>query len=395
MHGWRGGRESSILLSGIRRKKYPVRWNLVSPAWFSPLRFFSNNHQQYDSMQRRDFLKNTTLLTGLGLLANAAPSAAAAEVATKRNPPKFGPKFVSYGGDDAQNHLTYYNYESQAWFRKNNTVLTAYRANGAQKYPYWYPLAGPKSGLSLVAETGSPWPHHRGIFFGCDRVNKGNYWQNALKDGQIVSQGYRLEAINEIGATFTDRALWAKPKQSPIIEDSRRYELKLLDDSRYVLDAYFELLPLVDITIEPTNHGLFGIRCAPDISVSQGAGTLEISTGVAVTAADGKEAVTTRIHGQTAKWAAFYGKRANLNITEGVAVLVPDGLPEPFGNQKWFARNYGNISPMPMMFLKKNENIKLPKDKVVKLRYRVVAFVGTPVDAGVPALWDEFNAKKA
>jgi hypothetical protein len=349
-------------------------------------------------MQRRQFLKNSSLLAGLGLLGTSAQPAANAAPApvepAKKPAPKFSAKFVSNGGEPPQKHLTYYNYESQAWFRKNNIALATYRANAAQKYPYWYPLAGPKTGLSLVAETASPWPHHRGVFFGCDKVNKGNYWQNALKDGQIVSQGFRLENIAETQALFTDRCLWSKPGQPPIIEDKRTYTLRLLDENRYVLDASFEVLPLVDVTIQQTNHGLFGIRCAPDISVVEG-GILETSAGVKVAREDGPKAVQEKIHGSVAKWAAFSGKRAGLDVTEGVAVLVPDGLPAPFGNQKWFARDYGNISPMPMLFIGQKDTIRLPKGEVLKLRYRVVAFAGTPTEAAIPALWEEFNNAKA
>jgi hypothetical protein len=50
---------------------------------------------------------------------------------------------------------------------------------------------------------------------------------------------------------------------------------------------------------------------------------------------------------------------------------------------------------MPMLFIPQGETIKLPKGEVLKLRYRVVAFAGTPAEAGVPALWNEFNEQKA
>ncbi|MDR1498496.1 MAG: PmoA family protein [Puniceicoccales bacterium] len=335
-------------------------------------------------MKRREFFKNSVLTAGLGM-AGLPFAASSVGAPPKARAQKFPAKFVDYGGTPAQKHLTYYNYESQAWFRKNNTVLTAYRANAAQKYPYWYPLAGPASGLSLVAETSAPWPHHRGVFFGCDRVNKGNYWQNQLRDGQIKSRGFVLTHIDETSATFTDSCLWAKPGQAPIIEDKRRHALRLLDERRYVLDSWFEVKALVDVTIERSNHALFGVRSSPDISAT-GGGTLLASTG-----AKGEK----EIFGKVARWCAFYGKRAGLDITEGVAVLVPDGLKEPFGNQKWFVRDYGNMSPMPMNFLGKAESIRIPKGETVKLRYRVVAFVGTPEEAGINALWEEFNAKKA
>lgn len=335
-------------------------------------------------MQRRAFLKNTTLLAALGLTHPTLDATAAPTPGPAKPPPAdFGPKYVNHAGAPPQKHLTYYNYESQAWFRKNNINLTTYRAGVAQKYPYWYPLAGPATGLSLVAESAQPWPHHRGVFFGCDRVNGGNYWQNALADGQILSQGFRLEDIGDTHAVFTDRCHWNKPGQDPIITDERRYELRILDERRYILDATLDLHPLTEITIQQTNHGLYGVRCAPDISAT-GGGTLESATGAKGAA---------NIHGKRARWCTFYGKRAGLDITEGVAVLVPDKLPEPFGKSQWFARDYGNISPMPMLFIPRNKPIILPKGETLRLRYRVVAYAGTPKEAGLDGLWEDFAAK--
>jgi hypothetical protein len=359
-------------------------------------------------MQRRDFFKNSALLSGIGMLGGAAlPQPAEAAPAPKQ--PRFSSKFVDHGGANPQKHLTYYNYEKQAWFRKDNTVVTAYRANASQKYPYWYPLAGPKTGLSLVAETAQPWPHHRGIFFGCDHVNGANYWQNAPKDGQILSQGFALQKIGETGAVFTDRCLWRQPGKEPIIEDKRRYELTFLDANRYVFDAFFEILPLTKVIIKKSNHALFGVRSAPDISVV-GGGTLETSAGLKLfDDGKGKFVLSTgesiakndrgvanfmnAVHGKPARWLSFHGNRAGLGIREGVAVMTPEGLPEPFDKNLWFFRNYGNISPMPMLFIK--DKITLEKGAPLQLRYRVVAYAGTPQDANLNGLWDEFNGKKS
>src|SRR5512134_3290651 len=85
--------------------------------------------------------------------------------------------------------LTVYELGPQIWIRYNNRPLTCYRAHRSQKYPYFFPLSGPVSGLSLTDETTLPYPHHRSLFFGCDRVNGGNYWQEGNDQGQIVSRG--------------------------------------------------------------------------------------------------------------------------------------------------------------------------------------------------------------
>ncbi len=190
-------------------------------------------------MDRRHFLKSSALMAGTGLIAQSVFGQ--------------GAEFIDNGGAPPQQHLTCYpNTENgrhqlyQLWIRKNNTALTSYRAHATQKYPFFYPLAGPVSGLSLTAESASPWPHHRSIFFGADKVNGGNYWQDRLERGQILSQGPTFGKgpdgkfnIGPDSVEIVDHCLWIRPEQSKdpkdaIIEDNRVFTIKLIDDRRYV-----------------------------------------------------------------------------------------------------------------------------------------------------------------
>ena len=50
-------------------------------------------------------------------------------------------------------NLTHYQIGPHIWLRWNNEPLTCYRAHPTQKYPYFYPLTGPLSGLSLTSES--------------------------------------------------------------------------------------------------------------------------------------------------------------------------------------------------------------------------------------------------
>jgi hypothetical protein len=221
-------------------------------------------------------------------------------------------------------------------------------------------------------------------------VNGGNYWQDNLGRGQIISQGpsfAKADGQYKVSGTtveIVDNCLWGQGTADPIIEDQRKFVIKVLDDRRYILDADFVVKALTEITVQKTNHGLFGVRCTHDLSVP-GGGTLESSEG-----AKG-EAETL---GKPARWLAFYGRRAKLkeDIVEGIAVFCPSKAPHPaFENCPWFTRDYGNISPTPMNWLDPNKPFVLPKGEELKLRYRIVAFAGTPKDAGLNALWDEFD----
>lgn len=345
-------------------------------------------------MQRRTFLKTAGLVAGAGLFANEL-------FGQDAKPPK--DYFISNGGDPGLDHITCYPDTAggkqqlyQLWVRKNNTVVTSYRAHQTQKYPFFYPVAGPVSGISLTSESGMPWPHHRSVFFGLDRVNKGNYWQDSLDRGQIISQGPSFAKgednkykIDNVSAEIVDHCVWSrKPDKdydgSPIIEDDRRFVIKMLDDRRYILDAWITVKALVDITVEQTNHGLFGVRCAPDLAPT-GGGVLVNADGL-----EGQEKTLSK----PSRWMAFYGKRAGLKeeIVEGIAVFCPSKAPhERFENCPWFTRDYGNCSPTPMNWIPKDKPFELPKGDELKLRYRIVAFAGTPKEAGLDDLWTEFD----
>lgn len=327
-------------------------------------------------MKRRDFLKSTATITGAGI----------AGAMLNSSPLEAGP-LKPQGGEAPEKHITAYMVDMsgdyQAWIRRNNMSLTAYRAHVDQKYPYFYPVAGPTTGISLTSETSLPWPHHRSLFFGLDRVNGGNYWQNQLKDGQIVSQKVKFGEVTETSCELIDHCLWSKPGQNPIMEDKRLFTLKLLENGDYIIDAEITMKAIVDIKVAKTNHGLFGVRVAHDISVP-GGGTLISSNG------DIGEAKTI---GKPANWMSFYGKRFNSEFTEGIAVMVHPKYPDTekypsFKDCPWFTRDYGNCSPMPMNFM--DNPLTIPKDDSITLRYRVVAFAGTPKEAKLDDHWEEF-----
>lgn len=337
-------------------------------------------------MHRRQFLQASITLAGTGLLAESLFAQNQKD-------------WIDNGGEGPRPHLTCYpdtqngkHQLYQLWIRKNNTVLTSYRAHQTQKYPFFYPVTGPASGLSLTSETGRPWPHHRSLFFGLDRVNGGNYWQDVLSRGQIISKGPSFAkdedgkfVIDDTSVRILDSCLWRQGENDPIIEDVRRFDLKLLDDRRYILDADINVKALTDVTVTQTNHGLFGVRSAPDLAPT-GGGVLVNSEG-----AEGQE----KTLGKPARWMALYGKRAGLKeeIVEGIAVFCPSKAPHPtFENCPWFTRDYGNISPTPMNWIPKDKPFVLPEGDELKLRYRVVAFAGTPKDADLDTLWNDFDA---
>ena len=323
-------------------------------------------------MERRNFLKTSILTLGvLGLGGGRV----------------FADNPIPGAGDPAVDHLTAYIYDSKqtaAWIRWNNNVLTCYRAESVQKYPYFYPLRALKSGLSLTAETAHPWPHHRSVFFGLDKINGSNFWQNNPERDRIISTKLELGECTEKSAEITNECMWTPYQKPPIITDKRHFIVKIINDETYTLDCYYEMTALTDIVCEKSNHGFFGVRLEPDLSVDNG--------GVLINSEGGQSQRNT--HARKARWMAGYGKRAGRDdgLIEGLAIMSPPYKLSPFDRSVWFTRDYGNFSPMPFDALANNETFTMPKDDVLRVAYRIVAFTGIPSNSFLNNHWDEFTA---
>ena len=343
-------------------------------------------------MQRRDFFKvSASAAAAIGLSYTLSESAEAADVAaTPMNAGKSGATLTKNWGDNPFEHCTTYSpdfADKNLWIRKDNLPLATYRTNPNQKYPYIYPLAGPRSMVSVVSESAMPWPHHRGMFcVGLDRVNGGNYWQQTRNDGQILSQGLNVESAEASKIVWTDSALWKKPDQDPIMSDVRKYTIDWRSDDYYVVDFEYAMTPLTEVTVQHTNHGFFGVRVSPELAPN-GGGNLVNSNG---------QKGQAETEGKAANWVAYYGaRRFNTSLTEGVAVMCApesDWADWPFeGPCPWFTRDYGNISPQPFNYLP--GPFVFQKDKAYKMNWRTVVFAGTPADVDLNGLWDEYYKK--
>lgn len=310
----------------------------------------------HNRLPRRDFMK-------LSLAAAAAPLGAHLAI----------PAAAAQPAPDAE-RLTVYQVEPgnpHVWVRWANELLTSYRAHPTQKYPYMYPVTGPASGLSLTTESSLPYPHHRSLLFACDQVNGGNYWQDVLSRGQILSTGPRLGQLTPESAEILDPCEWKRPDGPVICKDRRKITVTVAGPSLRLIDWELTWTAVEDLTVSRTNHSLFSIRAAGDLS-PLGGGTLVNSEGQS-----GEKAT----FGQPAAWCGYHGRRQNVpgNIVEGIAIL--DHPKNPWAPTPWFTRDYGFISPTPFNFIQKPW--QLPAGESVTLRYRVVLHAGDHKDAGL------------
>lgn len=255
-------------------------------------------------------------------------------------------------------------------------LFTCYKFDASQKYPYFWPVNGPTSGQSVTTETSQPYPHHHSLFFGCDRVNGGNYWQDVNERGQILSAGPKLVTSSGRQVVITDRCHWRRPGQEPIMLDTRRIRITAPSETLRYIDFQIRLEPLTDIRILKTNHALFSARVAPELSVKSG-GTL--------INAEGKQ-TEKGTFATPSPWCDYSGTRTGK--TEGLAIFQhPSNRWYPC---RWFTRDYGFFSPTPMYWLE-NDRLELPKGQALTLNYRVVVHTGDAQNAQIATLFEAYK----
>ena len=264
----------------------------------------------------------------------------------------------------------------------NHAVLT-YRANAALKYPHFSLLAGPVSGLPLTTDSSLPYPHHRGLWLGCDPLNGGDYWSDGpLATGQIRSEELTIEDQGDNGVTILNRCRWVHGEGSNPLRDKRKFCFERINSQLSFIDVHLEIEALEDILIREAKHSFFALRVAADLAPS-GGGNIVSSEGN-----QGAE----HTHGRPARWCSFYGRRKKCPaVVEGISIF---NHPDNFGcDCPWFVRAYGHMSASPFGFLKKNWTLE--RGRKLDLRYGVALHAGNPNTAKIQPLYDGWLAKHA
>jgi hypothetical protein len=262
----------------------------------------------------------------------------------------------------------------------NGKYFTSYIFSDDEKYPFFYPVNGPVSGGSVTSMRNGEYPHHSSLFFGCDLVNGGNYWQEGLERGRIIS--VNAEIIKQGGDTaiITDECIWSRPGALSPVKDTRRFIITMPSETAIQIDAEIKMEMLMDVHIKKTNHSLFSARMAADLSVKNG--------GTMINAEGAKSEKDT--FGKNSPWIDFYGKRGT--AIEGLAIMQHPS--NPWYPSPWFTRDYGFMSPTPMYWPEKGDETFMTKGTVLNLRYRVLVHSGDHLQAKIAEAFERYKSEK-
>lgn len=258
-----------------------------------------------------------------------------------------------------------------------NNFFTSYQFRSDEKYPFFFPLNGPKSGGTVTSMRNAEYPHHSSLYFGCDKVNGGNYWQEGLDRGRIMSIGARIKEAKGSKVIIEDECIWKRPDADAPIKDKRVITISSPSKDIYQIDFDIEMEMLIDVSILKTNHSLFSARIATDLTAKQG--------GV-MTNSELKQGEKNTF-GVGSPWMDCYGERKT--GTEGIAIMQHPSnrwYPSP-----WFTRDYGFISPTPMYWPEDGKSTELRKGEKIKLRYRVIVHAGNTSEANIAQLFEEYK----
>jgi len=254
-------------------------------------------------------------------------------------------------------------------------LFTEYLYAEGQKFPYFFPVIGPRSGVGITTVGQTNFPHHSSLWLGCDKVNGGNYWAGDIKTGRIAPMETRLTKGSGEEITFEQDCEWSRPGAPSPFRDHRIVVVRAPSPDRREIDFDVALTAMESVKIEKTNHSLFCARMAPDFSV-KGGGRLCNAEGLE------SEKGT---FGQPSAWMDARGTRAR--ITEGLAILVHPSVPR--FPPPWFTRDYGFFSPTPMFWPEK-ASTEFKKGDTVRLRYRIIVHADEPSPAVLQTAFDQW-----
>lgn len=272
--------------------------------------------------------------------------------------------------------LTAYQRDGRIVLRWNNRAICAYRAHQDLRFPYFYPVAGPVTGAPLTSESSLPYPHHRSLYFACDKVNGVDYWHDKpLALGQIRSASLSFEQKSPGEVVIENRCKWIYPDvESPFL-DERVFSIRVHNDKIWTISAQFTLLARINVVIRKNNHSLFAMRADPAITPLYGGNLVNANGG------EGAEGT----YGKPAAWCGFFGARAG-GIVEGITMMQHPKNAWP--DCPWFTRDYGFASPTPLNFIEKPW--ELQRGERVTFRYLVALHAGRPSEAGMDQVYEQW-----
>ncbi|MCI0705494.1 MAG: PmoA family protein [Planctomycetia bacterium] len=258
--------------------------------------------------------------------------------------------------------------EHQVSFQVDGSERLRWHFGPRYPRPFFYPLVGPLSGLSLtrMGHPGAPdHDHHRSIWFAHEKVSGVNFWSDKTT-ARVRQKQWLAYQDGEDEAVMAVRLGWNDghdPKE--LLEQEVFAAIIPVPDGETLLEIQTTFRPVAEqLEFGKTNFGFLAVRVAKAISAFFGGGTLTNSAG-----AVGEP----NIFGKPAAWMDYSGEQPGKH-KEGITYF--DHPSNPGHPTVWHVREDGWMGASSCFAAPRTTTKKEP----LTLRYLLHAHRG-PLDA--------------
>ncbi len=277
------------------------------------------------------------------------------------------------------------------------------RGGDAMK-PYLYPLRSATGKIvtrRFPMETleGEPTdhPHQRGLWFGHEKVNGFDFWNNeanykTANRGRIVLEKVQEAASGADAGTLKILLDWLDPQGRKLLEESREMVFRK-DPKLRIIDFDITLKPVEKVTFGDAKDGVFGIRLAAvlqETSAGGHGGENALPHTGRITNAEGLEHEKA-VWGKFSDWVDYSGEIDG----EKLGVTIFDH-PANTRRARWHVRGYGLFAANPFglqVFTRdktQDGSLTLEAGQTARFRYRVIIHPGDAQTAEIGKLWSAY-----
>jgi hypothetical protein len=248
--------------------------------------------------------------------------------------------------------------------------------------PYLFPVIGPAG--RYVTRMGHPHDpighrHHYSVWVAHHDVNGTDFWSDQDTAGKQVHRHILAIEDGQDSAAIRVQIAWVAPDGKELLREERTYRLTGLGNGERLIDIHLALTPVDGpVTLGATSFGFAAVRVAKTMTVKDGGGKIENSTG-----AVGEEA----IFWKPAEWCDYSGQVAPGEINGVTLMSHPSSPNHP---PDWHVRSDGW---MGACFSREGAYV-LEANKTLTLRYAVYVHRGDAHQANVAERYRQFAASE-
>jgi hypothetical protein len=263
------------------------------------------------------------------------------------------------------------------------------------KKPILFPVLGP-GGVPMtrswpvvdgVEGEAKDHPHHKGIWFSHDDVNRRHFWHEI---GDIRNQSVKTEQDKNGRPVVVSQNVWVGGDGKPVCSDTTRLTFLTVPGGRAIDIATTIRATHGSVRLGDTKEGTMAIRTHPDLRLEKHPSMGNVDRlGKATNSAGvtGKE-----IWGKRAKWVDYSGEIEGKKV--GIAIFDhPQNLRHP---TTWHARAYGLVAANPFGAhdfsgaARGTGDYVIPEGGELTLRYRFVFHEGDANESDVAGLFRQY-----